>query len=149
MPGRGAENHDLLPYGQFLDLCREADAVVLQGGAGAVMDMRSIGVVPIVVPRVPGGGEVVDEHQLVFAQEMDALGVIRRALTYEEFARLLDEALLEGRKAPAEIATPGADRVEALLSRPVRRITVWLTLRRMAKTGVRILRTRLRRGGPR
>ncbi|MCW2829609.1 MAG: glycosyltransferase family 28 C-terminal domain protein, partial [Aeromicrobium sp.] len=35
-PIEGAENHQMLPPGALLDLYREADAVVIQGGAGGV-----------------------------------------------------------------------------------------------------------------
>ena len=49
-----------------------ADAVVLQGGAGGVMDMRAIGRVPIVVPRVPVDDEVVDDHQLIFTERAES-----------------------------------------------------------------------------
>lgn len=118
----GAENVAILPYPELLELCREADAVVLQGGAGGVMDMRALGIVPIVVPRVPGGGEVVDDHQLVFSLEMESLGIIRRALTFSELSRLLADALsrtADG-ESPAAVATPGADTVRDLMARPIR-----------------------------
>ena len=79
LPLSGAENHDVLPYGDLLELCRAADAVVLQGGAGGVMDMRAIGRVPVVVPRVPVNDEVVDEHQLIFTDRAEQLGAVHRA----------------------------------------------------------------------
>jgi UDP-N-acetylglucosamine transferase subunit ALG13 len=86
-PGRplpGAENHALLPYERLLELCAAADAVVLQGGAGGVMDMRTLHRIPIVVPRVPVDDEVVDDHQLVFTQLAAELGIITRVVTKEE-----------------------------------------------------------------
>lgn len=133
---RGAENVALLPYTQLLDHCRAADAVVLQGGAGGVMDMRALGVVPLVVPRVPGGdGEVVDDHQLVFTSEMERLGVIRRALTYEELALALDTAL-DGQPAQQEsarVATPGAQAVSRRMGYPIRPLPWHVSLSRLAK----------------
>ena len=120
---RGAENIALLPYAQLLEHCRAADAVVLQGGAGGVMDMRALEVVPIVVPRIPGNdGEVVDDHQLVFTSEMERLGVVRRALTYEELAHTLDAALADSATSPqksAQVATPGAQAVAGLMDSPI------------------------------
>jgi UDP-N-acetylglucosamine transferase subunit ALG13 len=149
-PVDGAENVDFLPYSQLLVLCADADAVVLQGGAGGVMDMRSLKVTPIVVPRVPGGGEVVDDHQLVFSAEMAKLGLIRRAETYEELEGLLAVALHPA--APAqpsadEIATPGVQRVGELLSRPVRKLPWPYRVRRLARSAGELLRQRLRRNG--
>lgn len=143
----GAENVEILPYGELLELCRRADAVVLQGGAGGVMDMRALGIVPIVVPRVPGDGEVVDDHQLVFSAEMESLGVIRRALTAESLGELLDGAL-SGRRdgdGPGEIATPGAEVVRALLEQPIRRAPWYAFVPRMARSAAAIIAAKLRR----
>lgn len=140
-----AENHRILPYDALLDLCRAADAVVLQGGAGGVMDMRAIGVVPIVVPRVPGGGEVVDDHQLVFTAEMARLGLLRRALTYAELDRQLGEALAGGGAAAesATVATPGAAAVAELIEAGIGR-TGWATVAgRFARTGASLVAARL------
>ncbi|MBN6190919.1 hypothetical protein JQN58_29095 [Aneurinibacillus sp. BA2021] len=144
-PVDGAENVEILPYTELLTLCREADAVVLQGGAGGVMDMRALGIVPIVVPRVPGDGEVVDDHQLVFSAEMAELGIIRRALSSAELAAQLDRALSGGAEAPGTIATPGADTVRALLEQPVRRAPWLAFVPRLFRSGAAIIATKLRR----
>ncbi|UYO96655.1 hypothetical protein OED01_13765 [Microbacterium sp. M28] len=142
----GAENVEILPYGELLDLCRDADAVVLQGGAGGVMDMRALGIVPIVVPRVPGDGEVVDDHQLVFTAEMSELGLIRRALTSDELGALLDQALRGDSPVPREIATPGARVVRGLLDQePVQRLRWHVVIRRMVHSFVAIVASKLRR----
>jgi UDP-N-acetylglucosamine transferase subunit ALG13 len=144
-PVAGAENVEILPYAELLDLCRRADAVVLQGGAGGVMDMRALGIVPIVVPRVPGDGEVVDDHQLVFSAEMAELGIIRRALTSAELSDLLDRSKTGDDAAPGSIATPGADAVRTLLEQPVRRAPVFAFIPRLARSAVAIIATKLRR----
>lgn len=148
---RGAENVEILPYAELLDLCREADVVVLQGGAGAVMDMRDLGVVPIVVPRVPGDGEVVDDHQLVFSAEMAQLGIIHRALTPQELGAQLERALAGGANTPGDIAdpgdiaTPGAQAVRELLERPLRRIPWFVVPSRLLRSVCAIVALRLRR----
>ncbi|MBT2484564.1 MULTISPECIES: glycosyltransferase [unclassified Microbacterium] len=141
----GAENVEILPYPELLELCRQADAVVLQGGAGGVMDMRALGVVPIVVPRVPGGGEVVDDHQLVFSAEMAELGIIRRALTSEELTDLLDQSLSGEVTMPGSIATPGADAVRSLLDLPIRRSGWYVFVPRSFRSVGAILLAKLRR----
>lgn len=132
-PVAGAQNHAILPYDALLTACRSADVVVLQGGAGGVMDMRALGIVPIVVPRVPGAGEVVDDHQLVFTAEMERLGLIERALDYDSFTALL-ASRIAGDRVPAEmggVETPGIATVRALLDRPLRPLPWTLRLRRL------------------
>lgn len=144
----GAENVRLLPHAEFLDLCRSADAVVLQGGAGGVMDMRALDIVPIVVPRVPGDGEVVDDHQLVFSAEMERLGVIRRALTYDELARELDTVLAEpvpGREKPAQMSTPGAQTAAELMNSPIMPLPWQATIRRILQVSTASIVSRRRR----
>ncbi|MFF2488884.1 glycosyltransferase [Microbacterium sp. NPDC058062] len=147
-PVDGAENVALLPYSELLALCAEADVVVLQGGAGGVMDMRALTVVPIVVPRVPGDGEVVDDHQLVFTAEMAKLGLIRRAATFEELESLLTSSLEPApvmRHHAGEVATPGVERVAELLSRPVRKLPWRYRLRRLIRVALSLAASRVTR----
>ncbi|WBU38833.1 glycosyltransferase [Homoserinibacter sp. YIM 151385] len=119
-PVAGAENHEILPYSALLELCRAADAVVLQGGAGGIMDLRALGRRPIVVPRVPVDDEVVDDHQLRFAEVADSLGLIHMALAEEELHAALDGVL--GGTLPsavsAEVEVPGIGTVAAMLASP-------------------------------
>ncbi|MDY0907917.1 hypothetical protein [Microbacterium sp. CFBP9034] len=149
-PVDGAQNVALLPYDELLARCADADAVVLQGGAGGVMDMRSLKVIPIIVPRVPGGGEVVDDHQLVFTSEMEKLGIIRRATTYGELEALLAGALQaspgESRPAGRDIETPGARRVRELLDRPVRKLPWPHRVRRLLRSAAALARAVTRSG---
>lgn len=131
----GAENHDVLPYHDLLELCRAADAVVLQGGAGGVMDMRAIGRVPIVVPRVPVHDEVVDEHQLIFTDQAERLGVVRRATTREQLWGYLDE-MLAGRletHAPTPEPTPGIAVAVGMLAAVPPRLPSGVRRRRMMR----------------
>lgn len=146
-PVVGAENVEILPYTELMDLCTQADAVVLQGGAGGVMDMRSLGIVPIVVPRVPGDGEVVDDHQLVFSAEMESLGLIRRALTQERLVELLTHALSDAGsdESPAAVTTPGADVVRRLLEQPIRRARWYAFIPRLVRSAAAIIAAKLKR----
>lgn len=141
----GAENVEILPYSDLLELCRQADAVVLQGGAGGVMDMRALGIVPIVVPRVPGDGEVVDDHQLVFSAEMAELGIIRRAVTRDDLEALLDASLAGRVPVLGEIATPGAEAVRRLLEQPIPRAPWFAFLPRMMRSALAIAAAKIRR----
>ena len=120
-PGKplgGAENHAVLPYAQLLTLCSAADAVVLQGGAGGVMDMRALRRIPIVVPRVPVDDEVVDDHQLIFTGKAAELGLVHCADSRDELWALLDGALdgtVSTRHDDHE-HTPGSATLAALLA---------------------------------
>jgi len=91
-PVPGATNHTMLPHPEPLQRYRDASAVVLQGGAGGVMDARLLGLVPIVVPRLPELGEVVDRHQVEFADELARLGLVHVAGSKERLYELLDAA---------------------------------------------------------
>ncbi len=86
----GAENHQMLPPSRLLELYREVDAVVIQGGAGGVMDARKAGRIPIVVPRNPNDKEHVDDHQIVLNRRLASIGIVHVAESSAELHRLLD-----------------------------------------------------------
>jgi UDP-N-acetylglucosamine transferase subunit ALG13 len=73
-----------------------AAAVVTHAGPGTITLCRSLGKVPIVVPRDPALGEHVDDHQVLFARRLAAKGLVRLARSQDELAALLDLALQEG-----------------------------------------------------
>lgn len=119
-PLPGAHNVEMLPHGELLEIYARASAIVLQGGAGGVMDARQLGRTPIVVPRVPVDDEVVDNHQVVFAQRLEELGLVRVALTMPRLHELLDQAYANptaAEGAPA-VATPGVGAVAERLQAP-------------------------------
>ncbi|MFC0681066.1 glycosyltransferase [Lysobacter korlensis] len=144
-PGRplpGAENHAILSHAELLALCAEATAVVLQGGAGGVMDMRQLGRIPIVVPRVPVDDEVVDDHQLIFSEQVSRLGLIHRATTRDELVALLNAALagdLPTRTA-AGAPTSGVSAVGDLLRELPRPASRSLRARRFASSARSLVR---------
>lgn len=135
-PVNGAENHALMSHSALLDLCRVADAVVLQGGAGGIQDMRALGRMPIVVPRIPVDDEVVDDHQLRFAEEAERLGLIHRALDRQALHRLLDDAVA-GRltmDVPSDLELPGVGAVTRLLAEAPRSLSRGERARRLGRS---------------
>lgn len=125
-PIAGASNVELLPYQELLDRCEDADIVILQGGAGGVMDMNKLGVVPIVVPRIPVDDEVVDDHQLIFTKEAEHLGVAHRATSLAELTSLLNQAVAGTLvcRTDGATATPGNAAFAALtLPPPAQRLS--------------------------
>jgi UDP-N-acetylglucosamine transferase subunit ALG13 len=97
-----------LPHEETLAACQDATAVVSHGGPGTIMSCRSLGLVPIVVPRLKRLGEHVDDHQVAFARKMAQQGEVRLAERREELWALLDQAVDE----PAAFRAP-ARRVSA------------------------------------
>lgn len=102
----GADNVEFLPAGRFRELLDEADAVVCSAGPGAIMESRDAGLRPIVVPRLEALDEVVDDHQVTFAQFLAA----RELVTIAEDPDTLGAALDHAVAAPADyrVATDDA-----------------------------------------
>lgn len=97
-------------------MMQRADAIVCHGGPSTIMEARSAGVVPVVVPRDPAKGEHVDEHQLRFTEFMAAKGAILSARTEDEFSAQLDNVV----SGKVERVTPGSptatlDRISAVI----------------------------------
>lgn len=138
-PGRpmdNAENREILPASELMELFRTADAVVLHGGAGGIMDLRAVQRLPIVVPRRPELGEVIDNHQLLFTSQAESLGLVYRANAMEDLARYLDAALegkLKTRSGPLE-PTEGAANAGVLLDTLPRALPWRTTIRRSMRS---------------
>ncbi|WP_396278343.1 glycosyltransferase [Glutamicibacter creatinolyticus] len=142
-PIEGADNRVILPVDELMDLFSSADAVVLQGGAGGVMDLRALQRIPIVVPRRPELNEVVDTHQLLFTDQASKLGLIHRADDAQTLFGLLDQAvqgLLPTRSRASE-RTEGITNGLAVLDVLPEAIGWSTTLRRMTRSIVPILRS--------
>jgi UDP-N-acetylglucosamine transferase subunit ALG13 len=115
----------MAPYDELVAAMAEADAVVAQGGPATIMDARSVGHRPIVVPRLARRGEVVDDHQVPFAGWMAERGWALLASDEDELGRLLDRALADPatvrirpeRAASAETLAAFAAVVDPLLAR--------------------------------
>jgi UDP-N-acetylglucosamine transferase subunit ALG13 len=123
------------PGSRFLEveelsaLLGSADVIVCHGGPGSIADAWTVGKLPIVVPRLPQLGEIVDDHQVYFCRRVAELGRIRLAQTATEFADLLDEAArnytsfqtsLPKADVDAAVARFG-ELVDAMASQPRRR----------------------------
>ncbi len=72
---RHAEGHEMLDPVDIPGLMAEARLVVGHAGPGTVLDARSAGRLPVVVPRLARLGEVVDDHQVTFGAWMDERGM--------------------------------------------------------------------------
>lgn len=82
----------MLGYDDLVSAMAAADAVVTQGGPAAIMDARSVGHRPVVLPRRGTLGEHVDDHQVRFGAWMAERGLVWLADDEQGLHRLLDRA---------------------------------------------------------
>lgn len=76
-------------------LCREARIVVAHGGVGTVLNALQERATVVVVPRLKKYGEVIDDHQLVFVQELEKQGKITAVYDVEKLEGVLIEVNLK------------------------------------------------------
>lgn len=83
---------DFMTMERFVDALSSADLVITHGGA-TVMQAIQAGKVPVVMPRLPGQREIIDDHQVHFATAIAANGACELALTGEDLAKAVTKAL--------------------------------------------------------
>ncbi|MDN5655515.1 MAG: hypothetical protein L0G46_10590 [Kocuria sp.] len=93
-PSRHGINHELLGADELRTQYDAADLVISQVGPGTIADANRAGRLPIVVPRDPSLGEVVDDHQVAFGEFMSARGRCRSVRTREQFRTEIESRLL-------------------------------------------------------
>ena len=91
-----SDSVDYLQRTQLIDEFQKATAVVCHGGPATILECRSNGIVPIVVPREERFDEHVNDHQVDFCERLAAHSEIQMARTKDEFFRLLDLATERG-----------------------------------------------------
>jgi UDP-N-acetylglucosamine transferase subunit ALG13 len=113
-PPASAKGADFLTFPDMQGFLGCATAVVCHGGTGSVMLARTLGRMPIVVPRLKRYGENVDDHQVDFAVRLRGLGEAEMAESFEELRGLLDDAVTGAR---AFTAAPNDAHVEEAVGR--------------------------------
>lgn len=95
----GAPEHGeavvMLGYEELVAEMARADVVIAQGGPATIMDARSVGQRPIVIPRLARFDEVVDDHQVAFTDWMAAKQLVWVASDEAELHELVDRAIAE------------------------------------------------------
>jgi UDP-N-acetylglucosamine transferase subunit ALG13 len=120
------ETSAFLDMEEFECRIREAELVILQAGGGAVLTAASAGHVPVVVPRRPEFGEIVDDHQVRNAAHLAGLGLVVAAADpadIEAAVRIASEKRSAGtseRREPALISLLRSDLEEAAHGRKFR-----------------------------
>ncbi|POH74880.1 glycosyltransferase [Arthrobacter glacialis] len=99
-----------MPREDLLQLYASAKIVLVQGGPGSILDARSVGHLPIAVPRLPRLNEVVDGHQVAFTRTMASHGEAIAAESEEELMRALNLAMShpESMRTAPRLSTPAA-----------------------------------------
>ncbi|RJK97886.1 glycosyltransferase [Vallicoccus soli] len=109
-PPAVAEGRALLGAEELQGLFAVADAIVTHGGPATMNEVRSRGLLPLVVPRDPALGEHVDDHQQRFTRRLADLGEVRLCPTREDLVGALDAALAD----PSVLRLdPAAERLRA------------------------------------
>jgi len=92
----------MLGYDDLVAEMGRADVVIAQGGPATIMDARSVGQRPIVVPRRGHLDEVVDDHQVAFTEWMASKDMVWLATTEDALREQVDAALAD----PARVKIP-------------------------------------------
>ena len=108
----------VIPRAELLALMAQADVVVGHGGPGTIMDARSAGRRPIVVPRLARYGEVIDDHQVTFSRRLAESDKIVLAEDSETLAAAVRRGLAE----PEWLTTHGSEAQPTAADEVARRI---------------------------
>jgi UDP-N-acetylglucosamine transferase subunit ALG13 len=106
---RRARAIGFLPFDELGELVSSASTVITHAGVGSVLLAFMHGKSPIVVPRLPQHGEVVDDHQLLFARHLGAAGLVDLAEDPREIVGLLEHPRRSARIAATELSALGSD----------------------------------------
>ena len=79
---------------EFARLIREAKLLIMHAGAGAMIHAITAGKRPIVMPRMAAYGEVVDDHQLEFAEAMANDGKAWLVVNDDNLKHAIESALM-------------------------------------------------------
>ena len=86
-----AKYFDFTSEQEIKELCRRAGIVVTHGGVGMILDALQEGVPVIVVPRLKKYGEVIDDHQLSLARELEKGNKVTVVYNIDELEAALEE----------------------------------------------------------
>jgi UDP-N-acetylglucosamine transferase subunit ALG13 len=96
-PPRVAVGRDFLDKQALTETLGRAHVAICHGGPGLISDVRSAGLLPLVVARDPGRGEHVDGHQMRFVARIAASGIVRSVDSAGELVDAVDELIASAR----------------------------------------------------
>ncbi len=115
----GATCVDYFSFDDLLAEMKRARAVVMHAGAGSILAALSMGVRPLVVPRLRRFGEAVDDHQVEFARRLDSVGLVELVEDVERLPDALASPAAGGTPLPTLSAGCLARELRAYLSEQV------------------------------
>jgi UDP-N-acetylglucosamine transferase subunit ALG13 len=133
------ENHAMMTGEHLQEHYSRADVVVAQVGPGTISDANRAGILPIVVPRDPALGEVVDGHQFAFGEFMAAQGRCTLVTSEADLRAALDRAMEDAaanRFHGEQVGSSAVDAVAALVAEIVaapRRRVAWRRVAEMIR----------------
>lgn len=138
-PSASGINHSMIGLEELAEEYRVADIVVAQVGPGTIVDANRVGLRPIMVPRDPEFGEVVDDHQYVFGALLEKQGRCVIVTSEDELRAALDGALVDPTAFHLTAEAEGASASQAvgelvaqIVSSPRRRLSLaraWTMIR--------------------
>ena len=96
-----------LGFDEVCENIRRASAVVTHAGAGSTLLCIQLGKVPVLVPRRPEFGEIVDEHQFAFAEKLGRQGLARLVHSMDELESSIRS--VRGTLLPASATNPAEE----------------------------------------
>lgn len=103
LAGLGLQARPFVAAGELFDLARSADVIISHAGCGSALMALQAGKCPILVPRDPCHGEVVDAHQQEIADWLSHRGL---ALKREVGELTFDDLEMAAARAVAADPTP-------------------------------------------
>jgi len=106
---------DFVEMSEFERLVQQSALVIMQGGAGSIINAVRLGRLPVVMPRRAKYREIVDDHQLEFVEALGSTGRVAVALEPEDLSAAIGRALSRDAHAAAQNPAPLVDRIAQLL----------------------------------
>lgn len=108
---RADSSIDYIQRSLLIEEFQKATAVVCHGGPATILECRSNGLIPIVVPREERFDEHVNDHQVDFCERLAEHDEIQLARTKDDFFRLLEVAVQRG---AAQVAADDGHTAESI-----------------------------------
>jgi UDP-N-acetylglucosamine transferase subunit ALG13 len=104
LSGLSIEASPIVPAAQVREAMAEADLVIAHAGVGSALTALDQGRVPVLLPRLRKYGEMVDDHQLMIAAELESRGLaVSRApedLTPDDLRRAMNTGVTAAAELP-------------------------------------------------
>ncbi len=85
-----AKHTDFMEFSQIVQVLEKARVVVSHAGVGSFLLCLRMGKVPILVPRKASFGEHLDDHQIDFVREIEALNKALVAYETDQVLRMIE-----------------------------------------------------------